>query len=78
MPAGLAPGLYDLTVTNPDSGSATLTGAFTVTLPPTVSAIDPAIAYNDLDTPVTITGADFATAAGGTVPPDGDAERQRP
>ncbi len=69
VPAGLAPGLYDLTVTNPDSGSATLTGAFTVTLPPTVSAIDPAIAYNDLDTPVTVTGADFATAAGGTVLP---------
>ncbi len=69
VPSGMAPGLYGLTVTNPDSGSATLTGAFTVTLPPTVSAIDPSAAYNDIDTSVTITGTNFATGAGGTIPP---------
>ena len=32
-----------------------------------MSAIDPATAYNDLDTTVTITGGDFAT--GGGTPP---------
>ena len=59
VPSGMTPGLYDLTVTNPDTGSVTLTAAFTVTSPPTVSAIDPATAYNDIDTAVTITGSDF-------------------
>jgi photosystem II stability/assembly factor-like uncharacterized protein len=37
--------------------------------PPTVSAIDPATAPNDIDTPVTITGTGFATDATGTIPP---------
>lgn len=69
VPSGMTPGVYDLTVTNPDAGSASLTNAFTVTLPPTVSAIEPATAYNDIDTAVTITGTDFATDATGTVPP---------
>lgn len=69
VPAGITPGLYTLTVTNPDTGSASLTDAFTVTPPPMVIAIAPASAYNDIDTAVTITGADFATAAGGTVLP---------
>jgi photosystem II stability/assembly factor-like uncharacterized protein len=59
VPSGLAPGLYDLTVTNSDTGTATLSGAFTVALPPTLSGIAPANAYNDLDTAVTITGSDF-------------------
>jgi hypothetical protein len=58
--SGLVPGLYDLTVTNPDTGSATLSGAFSVTLPPTLNGIAPVNAFNDLDTTVTISGADFA------------------
>jgi hypothetical protein len=69
VPSGLAPGLYDLTVTNPDTGSAILSGAFTVTAPPTLSAVSPSSAYNDIDTTVTITGTDFATDASGTIPP---------
>ena len=69
VPSGLTPGLYDLTVTNPDTGSATLSGAFTVTLPPTVSAVFPASAYNDIDTTVTIAGTDFAAASAGTIVP---------
>jgi len=69
VPAGITPGLYALTVTNPDTGSASLPGAFTVTAAPTVTAIEPSAAYNDIDTVVTITGTDFATAAGGTIVP---------
>ena len=69
VPAGITPGLYTLTVTNSDTGSASLPAAFTVTAAPTVSAIEPTTAYNDIDTAVTITGTDFATAAGGTVVP---------
>jgi len=69
VPSGLAPGLYTLTVTNPDSGTASLTDAFTVTPAPTVSAVEPPTAYNDIDEPVTITGANFSTDATGTIPP---------
>ena len=38
-----------------------LSTPLTVTPPPTLSAIDPATARNDIDTVVTITGAGFAT-----------------
>jgi hypothetical protein len=69
VPQGMTPGTYDLTVTNPDNGSATLSGAFTVSLPPTLTSVTPSSADNDLDTTVTIAGTNFATAAGGTVPP---------
>jgi len=72
VPKGLAPGLYTLTVYNPGhTGSASLADAFTVTPPPTVSAVDPPTAYNDIDQPITITGANFATDATGTVSPTG-------
>ncbi len=36
---------------------------------PAVGAIDPATAYNDIDTTVTVTGTGFATDATGTIPP---------
>jgi hypothetical protein len=36
---------------------------------PTVTAIDPATAYNDIDARVTITGAGFATDGTGVIPP---------
>jgi len=61
VPSGLTPGSYDLTVTNSDSGTVTHSGAFTVTPPPMVSAIQPTSAYNDIDMPVTITGSDFVS-----------------
>ena len=61
VPSGMSPRLYALTVVNPDNGSGTLPDAFTVTpLIPTVSAIDPTIGANDIDTSVAITGTDFA------------------
>ena len=42
VPSGLTPGIYPLTVVNPDGGSAILPNAFTVTaVIPTVSAVDP-------------------------------------
>ena len=64
VPSGITPGVYPLTVVNPDSGFGTLTSAFTVTpLIPTVSAIDPVRGANDIDTSVTITGTDFAATA---------------
>ncbi len=69
VPQGMAPGLYDLTVTNPDGGTATLPGAFTVTLPPTVASVTPQSADNDISTTVTISGTNFATDATGTLPP---------
>ena len=63
MPGGLLPGVYDLTVRNPGPGDpeVRLTQAFTLYSPiPTVAAIDPNSAPNDLDTPVIITGTNFA------------------
>jgi photosystem II stability/assembly factor-like uncharacterized protein len=36
---------------------------------PTVGAVDPVTAFNDIDTAVTITGTGFATDASGTIPP---------
>ena len=46
----------------PATGLSTVPG-------PTVSAVEPASAANDIDVSVTITGADFATDLTGTVPP---------
>jgi photosystem II stability/assembly factor-like uncharacterized protein len=64
VPSGIDPGVYTLTVVNPDSGFGTLTGAFAVTpLIPAASAVGPLSAANDIDTSVTITGTDFAAAA---------------
>ena len=64
VPGGISPGVYALTVVNPDDGSGTLPDAFTVKpVIPTVSVIDPASGANDIDTSVTITGTDFAATA---------------
>ncbi len=61
VPGGITPGVYSISVVNPDNGSGTLADAFTVTpLNPTVSAIAPVTGTNDIDTSVTITGSDFA------------------
>ena len=60
VPGGITPGVYPLTVVNPDGGSDSLPAAFTVTaVIPTVSAIDPVKAANDIDTSVTISGNHF-------------------
>jgi hypothetical protein len=63
VPMGLTPGVYALTVTNPDSQSDTLPAAYTVLAPPipppTVLSITPNQGLNTADVPVVITGADF-------------------
>ena len=64
VPAGISPGIYPLTVVNPDGGTGSLPNAFTVTaVIPTVSAVDPLSGTNDIDTSVTITGTDFSPTA---------------
>jgi hypothetical protein len=48
VPAGLAEGTYDLTVTNPEGCSATLVAAFTVVIPPPIDLcdhVDPAFGW---------------------------------
>jgi hypothetical protein len=56
---GVAPGTYDITVTNPDSCSATLPGAFTVYEPDffALTGIDPPFGCTCSDTTVTISSA---------------------
>jgi photosystem II stability/assembly factor-like uncharacterized protein len=62
VPSGLPPGVYDLVVTNPGPNDPhdTLPDAFTLRSPtPTVTAIKPIEAPNNLDTQAVITGAAF-------------------
>jgi photosystem II stability/assembly factor-like uncharacterized protein len=63
IPGNLLPGVYDLTVRNPGPGDPqdVIDNAFTLYSPtPTVTAIAPQSAFNDVDTHVIITGAGFA------------------
>lgn len=63
VPATLTPGYYDLTVQNPGPGDVTdwMSDAFTLYSPiPTLRAVDPRKTYNDMDTPLVITGTNFA------------------
>jgi photosystem II stability/assembly factor-like uncharacterized protein len=63
VPGTLLPGVYDLTVENPGPGDVSdfVPDAFTFYSPvPTVSEIEPQKTYNDMDTPVVITGENFA------------------
>jgi hypothetical protein len=64
VPAGLTPGAYDVAVTNPGGGSATLTNGFTATvITPTVTAVAPASGYRHLANTITITGQNFLPGA---------------
>jgi photosystem II stability/assembly factor-like uncharacterized protein len=59
----LTPGVYDLTVENPGPGRVVdfIADAFTLYSPvPTVSEVDPQKTYNDMDTPIVISGTNFA------------------
>lgn len=60
----LAPGLYDLTVTNPDGvRSATLPGALLAVPPPTAAAVSPDLFCDaQSDTDFTVTGTGFLRA----------------
>jgi hypothetical protein len=69
LSSGLSPGLYDLSVQNPDGQIATLTQALTVMssttalLPPQITAISPISATNDLTTTLTVSGSNFVAGA---------------
>ncbi|HIQ02349.1 MAG TPA: hypothetical protein EYH30_09550, partial [Anaerolineales bacterium] len=63
VPVDLAAGYYDLTVTNTDGRSGTLTGAYTATNPaPVVTSILPPLSEVNTDPLVTITGSDFCAS----------------
>src|SRR5204863_7303842 len=63
-----AAGAVGLTVTNPDSQSATLAGSFTyVVPPPTVTGVSPASGSSSGGTAVTITRTGFAACATVTI-----------
>jgi hypothetical protein len=67
VPAATAAGAKDVTVTNADgNGTATLTGAFTVTAAPVVKTITPAaLGQGAASQQVTITGTGFVAGATG-------------
>lgn len=60
-PSGMTIGMYDITVTNPNSLSGTLEGAFMVTdtAPPTITEISPTIMIAADGGTLTIYGSDF-------------------
>ena len=60
--AGVSPGTYNLTVSNPGNINGTKPNAFIVTAhgtAPVISSINPASGFNTADLPVTITGSNF-------------------
>jgi len=66
--AAHAAGVVNVTVTNPDSQSATLSGAFSyITTAPTVTAVTPSSGTTLGGTIVTITGTNFVSGAGVTI-----------
>jgi hypothetical protein len=62
---GLSPGVYDVSVINPDGQSGTLSSAFTLTLPPPrVDSITPDSGVQSSDVEITdLAGADFESGA---------------
>jgi len=59
VPAELAPGVYDVTVGNPDGRSATLPGALALVAAPSVSSAPPQICDQQADQTITLTGQAF-------------------
>ena len=60
IPAWFTAGYYDLTVTNPDSQSDTLTNAFTLTNPiPLITGVTPDNGVDNANTDITINGNNF-------------------
>jgi hypothetical protein len=68
IPTGLAVGVYDLRIINPNQQPGTLVDSIQIVPPPELSQIDPAVGCNELETPVVIGGANFRTASDGTIP----------
>ncbi|MGI9031173.1 MAG: IPT/TIG domain-containing protein [Ilumatobacteraceae bacterium] len=68
--AGAPLGLRDVTLTNPDGGFVTKTGAFTVSAIPTATSVSKSVLRQGLTTSVQINGSGFAAnfvTGGGTV-----------
>lgn len=65
VPAGMAAGTYDITVTNPDGFSGTLAGAFMVsyTPPPSITEISPTIMVAADGGTLIISGSDFVAGS---------------
>jgi hypothetical protein len=61
VPDGLAAGLYDLVVVNPDGSVGFQADAFeaTAVAPPVIDALAPTQLDNDIDRPITIAGGNF-------------------
>jgi hypothetical protein len=60
IPAWFTASYYDLTVTNPDAQSDTLTNAFTLTNPiPLITGVNPYTGTDNADTDVSINGGNF-------------------
>lgn len=73
---GLAAGIYDATIINPDGCSSTLEDAVEVVQGPIIFWVDPPVVYNGISTQITIYGSDLASDVEGVelVPiGDGDA-----
>jgi len=51
---GLDPGMYDVTITNPEGCDDTLTGVLTVVEGPILFWVDPSVAYGDITTQITL------------------------
>ncbi len=68
IPQGMAVGWYNVTVINPDGGTATYPNAFYVSAnpPPVITSISPASGATNVATSITITGYDFASNATAT------------
>ena len=69
-PENTSPGAKNITITNPDTGSVTLTGGFTY-LSPTITSVSPA--YGVPGTVITIAGTSFVNASGLAVTVGGSA-----
>jgi len=64
VPAGLAPGTYDLNVINPDGKTVILAGAYTVTsTEPAITLVQPSAGISDFPNDIGIYGFNFASGA---------------
>ncbi len=66
--AGTTNGSYSVTVTNPDTTTATCSGCLTVVTAPTLTSMTPSVGVRNTVRTVTLTGTGFATGATVTVP----------
>jgi trimeric autotransporter adhesin len=61
--AGAATGARNVTVTNPDAGTGTCSGCFTVNTGPTVTSVSPSSVAHSSTQNVTVNGTNFASGA---------------